>query len=363
MNDEDFKAWELDTTRDTFRILLIEIDYPATPIYHPSIKSDSPAGTIYLASNPWVSYEGQCYDDSILSLPDMESSLESFGGVGGFKAKNVDDSIRWDDVFFHGQECRWLWGDRSWARSMFKTIETTVVDECAAEGGSVYEFSLLDSGLKLRKLLVSENQTRLETVQQFVDWVADEIGVLVSFSNVPENKKTLSVEVDLTPYTTAESVLRDIARDINAGLRRTKIGEIEIFAVSSAITEISINEIASNTIPVVEVVRPYSSIEITMPDDVTLSRDTNVPMGDIERVLKIDTYLTNPDDVETLLSEMVLDYIKPSSIYQLPISMFGSTLMVGEKVSTDHPDLVRNAVIQRIDKTPLSSATYLEVRA
>jgi hypothetical protein len=364
MTNDEYNLWLLDSSRDKHRILLIEIDHPAIPIYHPSISSEYPAGTIYLASRAHMDHLGQAYDDwLLLPLPDMETNLENFGGIGNFKAKNDDATIRWDDVAWHGQECRWLFGDDCWSRHWFKTIETSVVDQCVADGAGVYDFELMDGGLKLNKQLVSVTTTRNETAQSFINWVAGELGVAISFVNVPTAKLSLSVEVKLFTTSSAGTVLRDIARDMGAKLRRNLGGDVEIFVPENTITEILIDEIAADRIRVIEVVKPYSRVELTMHDDVVVGADTGVSMGSLERVRKLGTYLDVLSDVNALLAQLVLECAGPCSIYEVPVVIFGDTLTVGDKVHTNHPDLVRNGIVNRIIKTPLSIASTLEILA
>lgn len=363
MTDDEYKAWRQDASRDKFRIVLIEIDHPAIPIYHPFIEVDYPASTIYLASRGWVSDTGQCYDDWILSLPEMETSIDSFGGLGGFEAKNADPSIRWEDISWHGQQCRWLHGDVTWARSSFRTVEVSAVDECTPEGGGVYGFTLLDAGRELDKYLVSESTTRDETVSEFVDWVAAELNVPISFVNIPDSKLTRQLRVSMAPYTVASTLLREVARDIGAEIRRGRDGVIELFRPSNTTTAISVGEIAVDRIAVIEVIRPFSRIEITMSDDRVIDEETDIDMGSLSNVQRITTHLKNEADVRTLLAELILKNALPRSIYNVPVVIFADTLNVGEKVLTDHPDLVRAGVISRTIRTPLSNASTLEIIA
>jgi hypothetical protein len=363
MTNDEYDLWLLDTARDKHRILLLEMSHPPIPIYHPSISSEYPAGTIYLASHAFLDHSGQAYDDWLLSLPTMETNLDNFGGIGGFRAKNNDDTVRWEDISWYGQECRWLFGDTSWSRSWFKTIETAAIKQCIPEGGGIYEFELIDGGLTLDKTLVSTSTTRTETVQSFVDWVAGELGVPITFINVSAAKLALTIEVTMYSFSLAGNLLRAVTKDINAKLRRNLSGGVEIFVPSNTVIEISKDSITSDKLAAFEVVLPFSSVEITMPDDVVVSAATTANTGTLERIRKVDTYLNVVADVNALLAELILECVQPCHIYEVPIVLFDGTLTVGDKIHTDHPDLVRNGLITRVVKVPLSSATILEVQA
>ena len=347
MTADEYTAWLDDESRNPYRIVLIEIDHSA--------------GTIYLASSPYVSNLGQVYDDWINTMPSMETNLNDFGGVGDFDVKNEDTAIKWFDYYWYGHECRMLFGDMTWAPTAFKSVSVSAVDECKSLGDNEYRFILLDAGLKLDKQLVTVNTTRTDTVQEFIDWVAGEISLAITFLNVPSAKLALDLSVDMTSFSKAGDLLRDVARDINAEMRLDELGGVEIFVPSDDLILIRSDQIAAKKVRVVEVVRPYSRIEITMSDGTEVKGNTGISMGGQERVRKITTHLLTESDVDVLLAEIILECVLPCNVFEIPITQTADLIIVGDKLSIDHPDVKRNGVVSRVIREQLSKFSTLEV--
>lgn len=341
-------SWLLDETRDPYRVLLIEISHSE--------------GTVYIASEPYVSNEWQTYDDAIVTLPEIDTDLETFGGFGSFTVKNEDDDSKWFDYLWYGYKCNMFYGDLGWKREDFYQIGSTFVDQCLSLGDDIYRFELFDAGLILDKFLVTEDTTRTETVAELCNWIALSTGITVSFLNIPVTKQALDLEVELSTLTTAGTLLREVARDINAELRTDLVGNVEIFSAEDEVTELAIDDISAQTLEAVEVIKPFSRIEATMNDGSVHTIDTGAKIGRLENVYKINTNLRYQADVEVMLQEQAAKFAKQRNVFEVPVSVLGDPLIVGNQVFINHPDVLRTGSITRIRKEPLSAASTLEVK-
>lgn len=343
-----YETWLNDVRSLSTQMLLIELDHAN--------------GTVCLASKPWVSNTNIVYDDWLAAAPYLESNLDNFASVGDIQAMNYDPNDDWRNHIFHGHTCRWYFGDERWKKEEFRQIASATIDECNFLGGSLYKFNLLDSGARLKRTFVTSDQTKSMTVEAAVDWLADQTGLSFIFTGVDESKFGWSLGFDVTSASLADAVLRDIATSINAKLRFDQIGNAEIIAPKKVSpTVLTENEIDRDGLRQVESTPPYSKVTVIKSDGTEISEVTNADTGELERELRVETYLTNTTQAQTLLAELINYHANNHSVWEIQAINAPNVIQVGNALTSEHPELIDTGIVGRLKRSPLTNTASVEV--
>ena len=344
----DYLEWLNDVRNNAYRILLIELDYAG--------------GTIYLGSKPWLSDTNISYSDAITSPPFIEDNLNDFAGVGDLNAINVDKSINWIELIWNGHQGRWYHGDVRWLKEEFRQIAITTTQECKALGGSEYQFNLFDNGQRLKRTFVTMDTQKILSIADAVEWMSEQTGVSIILTNVSAAKLAWMVTFDVNDTTLADEVVRKVATSIGGHLRMDQLGNAEVFVPSDTV-ELTLTEdqIGYAGLSMIENIQPYRTVTILEDNDVRNSGTTNVDTGEIEQEITIPTYLNNTPNATSLLAEKVDYHANKHTTWEILVLAASNFLQVGDKVTIVHSELKQTGVVQRINRSPLSYATTVEV--
>lgn len=348
LTDPEYLVWRLDSSNDPYRILLIEADYNG--------------GTVRIGSRAWLSNAHLAYDDWLLGLPFMESVLDDIGGIGDFDAINRDPVVNWNQFDWHGFECRWSYGDIRWRQEDFRIIGTSLIDEVRAQGQLIHSFQLMDLGQALTRSLVTTNTTRTEAISAAIEWLSTQTGVSIQVMDLDSAKLAWNISYDMTPTTSALDVLKMIARSMNAHFRVDQHGNVDLIGFSAVgALELNVDMISADRLSVVEVIHPYSVVTLIKSDGTRIDGDTDVVTGRVLEQIDISTALTSTTDVDTLMDEYLDYYANVHQVWSIPVSTFTDVISAGRAVTIQHPELRDTGMVQRIMRSPLSSATDIEV--
>lgn len=350
LTDVDYIEWLDESHRDTFRVMLIEAEHST--------------GVKRFASQPWVCNGHQLYDDWLISEPFMESILDDFGAIGDFECVNLDTDDNWNSLNFHGHECRFLFGDITWGREDFRPIGTAIIDKVLPLGLFQYRFDLIDKGLQLRKAITASSGTRsTTTVIEEIEWLIEQTGITITARNVSSDRLDWAVQYDYTATTTAETVLLGLARSVNASLSVDRAGNAAfIMPDYSNVVEINEENMSADRLTVRTSTPPYKNVAVLKYDGTRRTDTTDVVTGDIVEEIEYETYLVNNSDADELLAEHVTTHANSVLTWDIPIHAIDGLIVPGTVVNISHPELTDVGVVTRIQRSPLSNATDIEVR-
>ncbi len=348
MTQDEYTDWLLDVRNNPYRILLVELSHVA--------------GTVRIASRAWMSDSNLAYDPWLTEVPDTEESLTSFGGIGEVTAVNLDSSVDWLSYLWHGHPAKIKHGDERWPVNDFQQIATTVIDGCEFVGGYEYRFTLMDSGNKLDRPLVTTDTSKAHNVQAAILYIEGIIDMSVSMVNVSSAKLGWSLAYDLTTQSTAGDVLRDIATSIGGYLRVDQIGNIEIvIPKSESVTTITESQISITGLDMTENISPYTTVVVIKDDDTEVSEDTGIDTGELAREIRTNTYLSSTSDAEDLRDELLTYYANTHGVWNIDLLDIVDILKVGDIVTVDHEKLNNSGMIRYINRSPLTNESIIEV--
>ena len=342
--EEERRLWLLDRSRDSFRVMLMEIEHSS--------------GTVFIASRPWMSESHIAYDDFLLTDPFLESELDSFNGIGDFECINLDENDDWNNHLWSGYECRWYYGDMTWYRSEFIQLGRAIIDDCQPKGQRVFQFNLHDNGFRLKQKITGTLNN--VSVQEAIDWIVDKTGVSITFNNVgPMINNTVSLLLD-NP-TDADQVVKDLAKSCGAYMRTDQFGNVELITPSSIDLNLDIDVIGSDRVKVVDIIPAYSNVVVEMEDGTEVSGVTNARTGQLNETVSYKTRLTNTAQAQALLNFYIIYHSDPHYSWEIPVTDLASVINTGEIISLTHPDIAAAGVVTRLRRSPLSTFTDIEV--
>ena len=348
--EAEYKEWLLDVSRDPYRIMLIEVDHSA--------------GTLYFASDDWMSETFQPYDGWLISEPQIEDSLDSFHGVGDFDIAIPDTSTNWMGLSFRGYPCRWYYGDKTWVKADFKRIAHALVDSFRSIGPIQYRVDLMDSGQSLRRTWPVVVTSYGSSARSLLNDVMAEASLpAINFTNISEVTRIFRCYYDVDDKTQVISVVEDVARSIGAYSRMRQDGQLELFIVDRSTVEHTITEddIEEGSVSMVDVIHPYKNVIVVMDDGTEVERSTTASTGDVDETFTLNTVLRDLEDAETIADELKLYYAIPRSVWRLRLFDIAGVLQVGDYISVEHSELTTECVVSWLKRAPLSSFTEIEV--
>ncbi len=345
MTQDEYTDWLLDVRNNPYRILLVELSHVA--------------GTVRIASRAWMSDSNLAYDPWLTEVPDTEESLTSFGGIGEVTAVNLDSSVDWLSYLWHGHPAKIKHGDERWPVNDFQQIAITVIDGCEFVGGDEYRFTLMDSGNKLDRPLVTTDTSKAHNVQAAILYIEGIIDMSVSMVNVSSAKLGWSLAYDLTTQSMAGDVLRDIATSIGGYLRVDQIGNIEILIPKSeSVTTITESQITS--LDTSENIQPYTTVVVVKDDGTEVRESTGADTGELAREKRVDTYLSSTSDAEDLLDELLTDYANSHNAWNVEAADIIGILKVGDIMTIEHDKLNNSGLIHYISRSYLTNESTAE---
>lgn len=356
MTAAEEELWLLDTRRNPYRALLIELDHSA--------------GTVYLASQSWLSDSFIAYDDCMTSDPEIRDDLYNFLGVGDVDAINRDDSVSWISYNWRGYPCRWYFGDTSWPKSKFRQIASTLIDGCRVVDGRVHRFDLMDGGQHLKRKFLLAERTNINSAKSTIAEIMTDAGLpAVTFINVPDETRDFRIRIEMTTDSVLENVLRKIIDSLGAFMRVNQTGGVEIFVPEKPTTpDITLveDDIAYGGIKMVEAIPAYKKVTILYSDGTGLSGTTTANTGELNEEKRIDTVLrsdfsTGVTGAETLRDERVAYHSNPHFVYEVPVFDRAGLLEKGSYVGVDHPELTGVGLITSIKRSPLAFFSQVEI--
>lgn len=348
LTDEEYCDWLMDTSRDNYRVFLIEADHAA--------------GAIYLGSRAFLSDANVAYDDWLITSPYLESSVNSVGGLGDFDATNQDPDDNWTDHVWNHQECRWYFGDSTWLKEDFRQIGAALIDECRPMGQKRYQFNLKDSGHALDMPIDNVTATKVQTVAEAIDWVTTQTGISIEAINVPEARMAWDISYNIVPSTTVTEVVKGLARSLNAKVRVSAFGTVAIVVPSTSTLTLTVDDILSDLIPTTTMLPAYASVTVIESVAGTRHSDvTNANTGHLSDDIEIETYLTLTANATEILAEYISWYANHHHVYSIPISEVCDVVTVGDTVTVVHPDLTDSGFVSSIRRSLLMNDTEIEV--
>ena len=355
---EEFIEWLYNTKRGPYRIVLVELDHSS--------------GTIYLASESWISDTLIEYDGALLSRFVIEDSLDNFLGVGDLDAVNMDEFVNWLSLKFRGYEARWFLGDIEWPKSDFRRIATVTQDGCRYLKENQYRFGLTDNGQSLKRTFVTANTTQSGTLKVVSDYIMTQAGLpAITYINIDtivnadaSVGRNFAVSADFTATSIVSTELKKLAASVGAYIRVAQGGGVEMFIPEiPAIPDITLTEddISYAGMRITEVTPSYKTVNLEMYDGTIRTDATLADTGDLDEAITINTNLTNVVQADTMLAEFVITYGLSRSIWRLPTHDIASVIEVGGPLKIEHPDLIAVGIVDRIQRTPLSSFSNVEV--
>ncbi|MCP5006161.1 MAG: hypothetical protein GY941_19805 [Planctomycetes bacterium] len=346
-----YQEWLLDTREANNRILLVEIDHSA--------------GTMYLASQPWLSETNQAYDDWLTSEPQIEDSLEDFLSVGDIDIVNPDTSLDLLSYNWRGHECRWYYGSMEWEKADFKNIATVVIDGCRKVDGREFRFDLLDNGQALRKTWRTSDHTYTSSARTTMNAIMVEAGEpAITYTNVPESTRSWSIYFEATSDSILADILKSITRSIGAWMRIRQDGSFEVFIPDRTLDPVIVltdDDIVFGSVNMVDIIHPYKTAVVVMEDGTEKSESTTASTGVIDERHVWNTILDDGTKAQVLVDEHKVYYATAHPIWEMAVIDIADEIQVGDHIGIDHTELVNDGIVSRIKRSPLSAYTLIEV--
>ena len=354
INDDEYTEWLFDSTRNPYRTLLIELEHSA--------------GTVYLSSLPWLDVSvlpSQPYDNWLIAEPDIEDNLVSFAGIGDVDAINPMDEEDWLSYTWRGYPCRWYFGDVGWVRGDFRQIASTLIDGIRLLDARQFRFDLMDAGQHLHRRFASAAAYTNISAKSSVKDVLEQSGLPnATYYNVEQSLRDYRVNVDVDEDTYLDEILRTITDSIGAYIRLSQAGKVEVFIPDTTGTpEITLtdDDIAHGQIQLVDTTRVYKTVRLKLADGSTVEDDTNSPTGELDEVLEIDTLLYRTEDITPALAYYVNYYSVKHFVYQLGVLNYTNLIQKGDFLGVDSEELVKQGVVNRVRRAPLSAFSTVEI--
>lgn len=349
---EEYQDWLYDMSRNAARIMLVDLEHSA--------------GTVTLGSLPWLSDTWVPYDDFFVRPPEIVSALDAFDSVGDIVAINPDTSVDWQSLDFRGYPCRWYFGDVEWPKQGFRQIASTIIDGCHSVAERQFKFTLRDGGHHLRRTFVSTASTQTLAADAAISWLLTQAGLpAATYTNVDATRKAYSVEIDVDERSRLDAMLRAVARSINAHVRVTQSGAVDIFRPELFVTpSIHVTEdlIAFDGFEVVDVEPAYKRVRVVLADGTSVTDTTGADTGTLDEEARIETLLTVTAEANAMLAEHKTHFATTHPVWRAPVYDHAHLIDVGDPIYVVHERLIAIGVAKRIRRTPMSPFTSVEVR-
>lgn len=349
----EFTDWLLDTSRNNYRALLIDIEHVS--------------GVVRLGSLPYQSEFYEAHDEWLIGQPVIANSLEDFLGAGDIDAVNLDPDVDWLSLQFRGQYCRWYYGDVEWSKSDFVPVAIAIVDNCRNITENQYRFDLFDAGQFLTQefIIASQATTRTETVESAFTFITTEAQISnVTYVNVDASYKAFSVTYSINENTLLDDILTQLATSIGAYLRVTPLGVVEVvrpdYGDVNAL-QITEDSIADTGVEIIDTIPPYRRVTVKRHDGSIVSLPTNSDTGVLNETLTIETLLNNATDATTLLNEKVTFHSVGHDVWRVPIHDKGHQVQVGDAVDLSHYQVTGTGVVFEMRRSPMEDFSDIEV--
>lgn len=350
----EYYDWLVDPVNNQHRLLLIELDH-----------SD---GTIYLATDAWISDSNTIYDDWLTSLPYIESSIGSAADLGDIDAVNPDLSVDWLNYSFRGRRCRWFHGDRRWLKSDFYQVATCTIQGIRCTGDRQYRFELTSDSQRYDRTFYSGADTvRTENIDAAITWILGQYtgSGPHEFINIDAGALSKSVTYNVTESSVMIDLLRLIAKGIDASVRITQTGLLQFIVPdrdSAAVQTFTEDSIVHGSIKQVDVVPAYARLTVTYANDGKLTGSTGADTATLDEERTIDTALTNQSDAQALLDSLSPRYAKTQSTWSFDDVLLGQTVQPGDYVTVQHPEIAISGIVSRKSSNSTLKTT-LEIAA
>lgn len=347
----NYNDWVNDPTKNKDRVLLLEMDHEQ--------------GTVRLASQPYLSDEHQAYDDWLISDPFIENSLLAEVSIGDIEAVNLDLDANWRKYNWRGHRCRWYYGDVNWPISKFKKIVSSTIESCSYIGDSKYRFNLVSDRERYNKTFYSgADVTNTHSLHDAISWVMDEGGFVDRFRYIGMSSASLDVSVT---YTVTESsnmlnLLERLVAGINANLRFTEVGFLEIVGEVEVVATLTSDSIIDNTISVVETLpAPKRLTVIYGAGDDRITETASESTGTYDEEVVIETHLETLAIAQSFLGTILDQYSENKDVWEMGTILTDNLIQVGDKCTIVHGEIIGTGIVQRIKKTNLSEVTTIEI--
>jgi len=360
-NTESYAAWLEDDSRNQHRVLLLEMNY------------GDGDGVVRFGSQAWLSDKNLPYDDGILSDPYIEETIDGTRSVGDVEVILEEPEINLAQQVFRGQQSRWLYGDTSWNTNQFKTLSTSIIEQCKMTGFNRFQFDLLPP-----------SDVFFTTFYEGID--SDYIG---SFGGAIEHIKSLftscppirylnvvpdevTVRFTLTENLEFATILQQLCNSVGAHYRVSNSdGVLEIIRPDDSqnpILEFNTHNIIDNSLQVQTITPSFQFVEIiygTAPEDgdrPSITQETGANTGTFEETYQLDTVLENASDAQALADKYGSTYANDQVLYAFEADGVNVDFAaVGDKCIINHFQVSGIGVIQTVRRSFLGSPTTVEV--
>lgn len=350
-----YKDWLADSSRDSHRVLLIELDHAG--------------GTIYLGSDAFMCDQHHAYDPWLLSSPSMEYSLTSLAdGIGDIEAYlplHVSDS--WINNEWRGYRCRMYHGDKSWKKSDFRLVAAATIEGIKPTGSRQYRFEIAgDIQNYNRTYYTGADVTQTLQVDNAIDWICDQGGMSKPvYLNLDNGEIDVWTVLDVTESSNMYADIKSIAASVGAFPRVNQIGELEIIKPDTGgepTVSLSNDDVSDGSVSEVENIPAYKRVIVTYGNsDAQVKGETLALTGHMDEEITVSSALQSSTDATALLSVNSVQYGKVQREWSVGVFHLTSILREGDYIEINHEDLQGAGVITNIKPSLDSTLGTIEV--
>lgn len=347
-----YNQWLNDTTRDQFRILLIDLEHSA--------------GTVRLSSLPWISPNNIIYDDFLLNRPYMENSLAQLADLGDMQAINPDTESNWLNHQWSGFKFRWLFGDTSWRLDEFRTIASGTIEGIRRVGDRRYRFDLVSEAQRFNRTFATADSTEDRNLHSSINWLFDHFPSANPFNyiNLERDHIVTRLLFSVTDNTRMIDLMRLFATSIGGFVRISQTGVVEFLRpdFNGPIIDINSDVSIQSTMRIIETIPAVETVVVEYNDgNSSVSGVTEAATGSLSETATIETVLRDQSDAQALLDEMIIYRSITHHVWEIEVHGVIDLIQVGDVVEVVHPEIHNLGVVNRVRRTPLSRINKIEV--
>jgi len=358
---ESYAAWLEDDSRNPHRVLLLEMNF------------GDGDGVVRFGSQAWLSDKNLPYDDGILSDPYIEETIDGTRSVGDVEVIVEEPEINLAQQVFRGQQSRWLYGDTSWNTNQFKTLSTSIIEQCKMTGYNRFQFDLLPpSDVFFTTFYEGDDANYSGTFAGAINYIKN------LFTSCPPIRYLNVIPDDtyvvftLTENLEFATILQQLCNSIGAVYRISNAdGVLEIIRpddTQNPVLEFNNHNIIDNSLQVQSITPAYQFIEVIYglePEDgdrPSITQETGANTGTFEETFTIDTVLENSADATPIVNKYSNAYAEQQILYSFEADGVNVDFAaVGDKCIINHFQVSGIGVIQTVRRTFLGAPTIVEV--
>jgi len=323
-------------------------------------------GTVYLATQDILMDNNQAYDGWIIGQPEIDDRLDDFLGVGDIEAHNLDPELDWLSLRWNGYECRWFLGDETWSRSDYRSIASTLIDNCRLIDYGKFQFDLMDGAQFLRRTFLAADTNKDHSAKSTINFIMTEAGLPpVTYFNVDQSSRDYKINIDMTTDTKIIDALVRITSSIGAYVRIGQSGGVEVYrpdVYAPPATTLTIDDIVPDDVSQIEVTPAYARVRVELGRDLPPATGfTGAFTGQLNEEKVVDTVLYQTFDAQTVLEERLRYYSRGHAVWEIPTREKAALIEVGNIIAVEHPKFTGQGLVTRINRAPLSQFSRVEI--